>query len=62
MLGAGFEPTHSKVIGLKPIALDRSANLTDINRENIHLYIAIYRAGTMLCYCIIEKCVAVKLC
>ena len=55
MLGAGFEPTHSKVIGLKPIALDRSANLTDINRENIHLYIAIYRAGTMLCYCIIEN-------
>ena len=32
----GFEPTHINVIGLKPIALDRSANLTfDIQFTNI---------------------------
>ena len=31
MLDVGFEPTHSKVIGLKPIALDRSANPTNTN-------------------------------
>ena len=32
LLGVGFEPTHSKVIGLKPIALDRSANPTNLNK------------------------------
>ena len=31
--GEGFEPSHSKVAGLKPAALDHSANLTRVHSK-----------------------------